>query len=208
MPGSEYYDEDKNGSPKNSYYMDYTAVKRTEKNLFDDGVEKWDKRFLELAQHVSKWSKDPSTKCGAIITNGKKVLGMGYNGFPAGTDDDASIYADRPRKLARVVHAELNAVYAALQSGHPTQGSTLYTWPPGMAPTCDRCAAHVIQAGVKRIVFCYEDNEFTRRWSPEEALKMYAEAGIDLVRYKWHTGYDFSGMGQPMSITRYQETRT
>lgn len=142
---------------------------------------KWDLRFLELAKHVSIWSKDPSTKCGAIIAKNKKVLGIGYNGFPAGTDDNPAIYADRPRKIARVVHAELNAVYAALKTGEELAGATLYTYPPGLAPTCDRCAAHVIQAGIRRIVFFKEDNEFTRRWSPEEALQLYKEAGVEIV---------------------------
>lgn len=143
--------------------------------------EKWDRRFLLLAMNVSTWSKDPSTKCGAIIAKNKKVLGIGYNGFPAGTDDDPAIYADRPRKIARVVHAELNAVYAALRTGEDLAGATLYTYPPGLAPTCDRCAAHVIQAGIGRIVFYKEDNEFTRRWSPEEALQLYKESKVEII---------------------------
>ncbi len=29
--------------------------------------DKWDRRFLELAKHISDWSKDPSTKVGCIV---------------------------------------------------------------------------------------------------------------------------------------------
>ena len=34
-------------------------------------TEKWDKRFLEIAHQVATWSKDPSTKVGAIIVGDK-----------------------------------------------------------------------------------------------------------------------------------------
>ena len=47
-----------------------------------DRQVKWDKRFLELSRHVSNWSKDPSTKVGAIITDGIKIVSMGFNGLP------------------------------------------------------------------------------------------------------------------------------
>ena len=53
----------------------------------------WDARFLELAHHESRWSKDPSTKVGAVIANDQhQVLSLGYNGFPRGVEDRASRY--------------------------------------------------------------------------------------------------------------------
>lgn len=45
-------------------------------------MNKWDKRFLELAAFIAEWSKDPSTKCGAVITDGKQIVSQGFNGFP------------------------------------------------------------------------------------------------------------------------------
>jgi dCMP deaminase len=50
--------------------------------------EKWDRRFLNLAAHISTWSKDPSTKVGAVLVNElQQVVGMGYNGFARGVVD-------------------------------------------------------------------------------------------------------------------------
>ena len=49
---------------------------------------KWDTRFLEMARTISKWSKDPKTKIGAVITNGKMFVSSGYNGFPHGITDN------------------------------------------------------------------------------------------------------------------------
>ncbi len=46
---------------------------------------KWDKRFLKLAREISTWSKDPSSKIGAVIVNDeRRILATGYNGFPRG----------------------------------------------------------------------------------------------------------------------------
>jgi deoxycytidylate deaminase len=50
----------------------------------------WDSRFLEMAVLVSKWSKDPSTKVGAVIAKGKFVVSLGFNGHPAGVADSAA----------------------------------------------------------------------------------------------------------------------
>ena len=50
-------------------------------------LPKWDRRWLELAQYISKWSKDPSTQVGAVIARENKLISLGYNGFPEGIDD-------------------------------------------------------------------------------------------------------------------------
>ena len=96
---------------------------------------KWDQRFIEMAQLVASWSKDPSTQAGAVITNGKSVVSLGFNGFPAGTDDSPEMYTNRERKYRRVIHAEKNAM--AFARCHLT-GCTIYVT---HAP-CSPCAAN------------------------------------------------------------------
>ena len=52
-------------------------------------MNKWDANFLTLANTVSMFSKDPSTKVGAVIVDDdKRVISIGYNGFPKGIKDD------------------------------------------------------------------------------------------------------------------------
>ena len=66
----------------------------------------WHQRFLALAAHVGSWSKDPSTKVGAVIVrNDRTIVSVGYNGFPRHCDDDPELYADRTKKYPRTVHA-------------------------------------------------------------------------------------------------------
>lgn len=147
-------------------------------------IEKWDKRFLQVAELVASWSKDPSTKCGAVIVRpDKSIVSTGFNGFPKGCRDDDEIYENRELKYARVVHAEQNAIIQANENLH---GYTMYTWPPGAGPSCDRCSAHIIQAGIKQVVYvCDEKAEMNSRWAEacRRGLDMYKEAQVSVVYY-------------------------
>ena len=137
---------------------------------------KWDSRYLELAKHISTWSKDPSTQIGSVaIGENGQVLSQGYNGFPRGVNDDPEILNDREQKLERVVHAEMNVIYNASFNGISLAGSTLYVY--GL-PCCHDCAKGVIQVGIKRIVMSKQHQ--TDRWkeSWEKSMKMFREAEV------------------------------
>ncbi len=140
--------------------------------------DKWDLRFLWMAGLVSEWSKDPSTKCGAVIVRpDKSIASTGFNGFPRGCDDSPEKYDNRELKYSRVIHAELNAI---IQAAEPLTGYTMYTYPPGFGPSCDRCSAHIIQSGIARVVHVLDESDFAARWkeSTDRGLEMYHEAGI------------------------------
>jgi dCMP deaminase len=86
----------------------------------------WDFRFLELAASISKWSKDPSTKVGAVIVSSdKKIVTLGYNGFPRNVRDDHRLET-REIKYDLIVHAEANAIIHARES---LWDCTIYTMP-------------------------------------------------------------------------------
>ena len=138
--------------------------------------KKWDLRYLELAKHISTWSKDPSTKIGAVaIAKNGQVLSQGYNGFPRGVDDDPKRLNDREQKLQRVVHAEMNVIYNASLHGVSLAGSTLYVY--GL-PCCSDCVKGVIQVGFKRVVMPKQVQ--TDRWkeSWNRARDMFRESGV------------------------------
>ena len=53
----------------------------------------WNQRYLQMAHGVASWSKDPSTKVGAVIIGAKgQVLSTGYNGFPRGIADTSDLF--------------------------------------------------------------------------------------------------------------------
>ena len=138
----------------------------------------WDLRFIELAKHISTWSKDPSTQTGAVIVRpDKTIASVGYNGFPRGTNDDPVLYADREKKYSRIVHCEMNAILSARE---PLQGYTLYTYP---FASCDRCAAHVIQAGIVSCVAPVIPDHLRERWakSLDMTEDLFEEAGVEMI---------------------------
>lgn len=130
-------------------------------------MDKWDKRFLELAETISTWSKDPSTKVGALIVRGKNnFISLGYNGFPSYMPDFEGDYIDRSYKLDHIIHAEENAI---LNAKGDLTNCTIYTYP--MMP-CHNCMIRIGQAGIKRVVSFVSDNP---RWQ-ESIVKSLSSA--------------------------------
>jgi dCMP deaminase len=119
-------------------------------------LDSWDERYLALAMQVSQWSKDPSSKMGAVIADVKgRVVASGYNGFPEHVHDCPEILNNKEKKYQMVVHAEANA---ALIAGAAAIGGTVYLY--GRRPICGPCAGILIQAGIKRAV------AIPLRWTP------------------------------------------
>jgi dCMP deaminase len=142
-------------------------------------VVKWDRRFLNLALEVASWSKDPSTKTGAVIVRpDRTIASLGYNGFPRGTNDEPELYSDREQKYSKIIHSEMNAVLAARE---PVLGYTIYC---SFLP-CDRCAVHLIQTGLKRVVAPTVPDHLRERWAAaqERTLGYFAEAKIPVTIY-------------------------
>ncbi|WP_177419881.1 deoxycytidylate deaminase [endosymbiont of Lamellibrachia barhami] len=140
---------------------------------------KWDTRFLGLAAHISGWSKDPSSQVGAVITDGNRIISLGYNGFAAGVEDTQSRLSDRECKLNLTIHAEENAMIFAKRD---LRGCTVYvTHPP-----CPRCASKLIQEEIGRVVFINPSEDFLSRWADDIELsrQMYREAVVEITGYE------------------------
>lgn len=140
----------------------------------------WDEYYMIIATTAARKSKDPSTKVGAVIVRpDNSVVATGYNGFPRGVADTPERLNDRNIKYSLVVHAEMNAILSARES---LSGYTLYTYP--FMP-CDRCFVHVIQAGIRKVVFPPATPEQLDRWGKafETVRALAREANIELVEY-------------------------
>lgn len=144
----------------------------------------WDLRFINLAKEYSSWSKDPSTKVGAIAVDPltKRVLSGGYNGFPRGIEDSEERLNNRDLKHSLVVHAEMNLIYNATRSGISLEGAHLYVW--GL-PICSECAKGIIQVGISKVILPPKNIQtpIKQQWieSWERSYNMFMEVGIDVV---------------------------
>ena len=134
-------------------------------------------RFLEMAMMVGLWSKDPSTQVGAVIVDDdRRVISLGYNGFPKGVADNQRLN-DRKEKYKMIVHAERNAILFANKS---VKDATIFTYP--FMP-CPICTGMIIQSGIRRVVSLQTDNP---RWQEDFKIsrKMLDEAEVDLIEYE------------------------
>ena len=138
----------------------------------------WDARFMALAEHVAGWSKDRSTRIGAVIVdpNSKVVLSTGWNGFPRGADDDVEKRHARPLKYSWSEHAERNAIYNAARLGVGLAGATIYV---PLFPCVD-CARAIIQCGISTLVTTKPDypDDGTWRSLVPVSVEMLSECGV------------------------------
>jgi dCMP deaminase len=149
--------------------------------------QKWDERFMQLASHFATWSKDPSTKVGAVIVDhDRRLVGTGYNGFPRGVGDEPERYVEKMVKYKLVVHAEANAIMNAVKS---VRDCTLYA----TKYPCSECAKLIIQMGISRIIapppasddsVWAEDSKFSTRMFREAVVSVYVwDGGKSVLSY-------------------------
>ena len=139
-------------------------------------VLNWDEYFMSLAHLSAGRRKDPSTQVGAVIVDSNnRVVGLGYNGFPRGCDDNKfpwereGEYLDT--KYAYVVHAELNAI---LNANKLIENCRLYV---SLFP-CNECSKAIIQSGIKEII--YESDKYKDLDQFKASKKMLEAAGVKL----------------------------
>lgn len=136
-------------------------------------------KYLEIANAISKLSKDKSTQVGAIVVSPSlEVRTMGYNGAPRGCAADEDVRGtDRPEKYFWMEHAERNAIYNAARMGVSLIGSTIVvTHPP-----CMDCARAIVQAGIKEVFWPKPEEEFAKRWIEHKyrVIRLFNECGVN-----------------------------
>ncbi|MCC4773864.1 cytidine/deoxycytidylate deaminase family protein [Vibrio cyclitrophicus] len=182
-------------SEENVYYEEVIL------KLYEEEIQskiKWRNRMIELAKHVSVWSRDKS-KVGAVLVSKKGGdITLGYNGFPFGVKDCPDRYDEKKQKLNIIVHAEVNAIIAA---GARAADGHLYV---AGKPICARCAGPIIQSGIKR-VFAEKPLQKGEYEPPTDknatdwheignlAITMLKEAGVECIFFtKTSDGYEYS----------------
>lgn len=136
-------------------------------------------KYMKLTQNIATiFSKDPSTKVGALFLSNKshRVLSMGYNGMPRGFDETITSRWCRPIKYMYVEHAERNAIYNACRSGVPLEDSTAFVT---LFP-CTDCIRAMIQSGVKMIVTLEITDDVSEQWREnfKYSMEIANECGI------------------------------
>ena len=143
----------------------------------------WDFRFIELARHISGWSKETGKCVGAVVVGpdrtgqDREIRATGFNGFPRGINDDIPERHDREsgQKHLWSCHAEINAICNAARIGTPLNDCTMYV----SCYPCVDCAKAIIQSGIVTLVSPAPDLTDSK-WGEQFKLAgvMLAEAGM------------------------------
>ncbi|HJZ41440.1 MAG TPA: dCMP deaminase family protein [Bacteroidales bacterium] len=129
--------------------------------------QQFDKRYLEMARIWAQNSYCKRRQVGALIVKEKMIISDGYNGTPAGFEN---ICEDENNKTKPyVLHAEANAITKVAKSNNSSEGATLYI----TTSPCMECAKLIIQAGIRRVVFCDS-------YHSKEGVELLQKAGIEV----------------------------
>ena len=108
---------------------------------------------MSIAFLSSMRSKDPNTQVGACIVNAdKRIVGIGYNGFPRGCSDEELPWAREAEnpldtKYPYVCHAEMNAILN--KNSADVKGCSIFV---ALFP-CNECAKLIVQSGISEVVY-------------------------------------------------------
>ena len=116
----------------------------------------------------------------AIVNDEKKIVGIGYNGFPKGCQDDDLPWSktdpDRSKtKYMYVCHAEMNAILN--KNSADVKGCVIYV---ALFP-CNECAKMIIQSGLKEVV--YFSDKHADKPETKASKAMFDMTGIKYRQY-------------------------
>ena len=145
------------------------------------------KLFTEWAMNIAEDSKVRSTclsrQVGAVIIKDKQIIATGYNGAPSGAIHCTDIgYCERKKRgipsgqgleICRAGHAEANAIDQCAKRGTSCIGATIYV----TTQPCVFCCIHIIQAGLKKVIFKGE-------YPTGLGLELLHESGVEFMKYE------------------------
>ena len=113
--------------------------------------QKWIDAYMDVAERFAQLSSAKRLKVGAVVVKDNRIISIGYNGTPAGWDNNCEHDLDGgdTKTKDEVIHAEANAISKLARSNDGGDGSYLFCT---HAP-CIECAKLIYGAGVKKVFY-------------------------------------------------------
>jgi len=117
---------------------------------------KFQQLYMDWAHRAAELSYARRLKVGAVVVKDDTVISYGYNGMPAGWDNNCEFeFTDPQTRItelltrAEVLHAESNAIAKLAKSNNSGLGADLFvTHSP-----CIQCAKLIYQSGIARVYY-------------------------------------------------------
>jgi dCMP deaminase len=141
--------------------------------------QKYINLYMDWAARAAELSHARRLHVGAVIVKDDTVISYGYNGMPAGWDNNCEeeyLHEDGGTTLKtrpEVLHAESNAVAKLARGNNSGRDADIFIT---HAPCLD-CAKLIYQSGIRRVWFgeAYRDNS---------GVEFLQRSGIEVVQYK------------------------
>jgi len=132
---------------------------------------------MDIARRTAKLSHARRLQVGAVIVKDDKIISIGYNGMPAGWDNDCEdqVYEQDGFHITlttkpEVLHAETNAIAKLARSNESGLDSDMFIT---HAPCLD-CAKLIYQSGIKRVFY-------SEAYRDDAGMQFLKKSGIDVT---------------------------
>jgi len=141
--------------------------------------EKFIDAYMDVAERFAKLSSARRLHVGAIVVKDDRIISIGYNGMPAGWDnncEDSIQHSDDTVTLKtkpEVLHAETNAIAKLAKSTESGLDATMFiTHSP-----CLDCAKLIFQSGINNVF--YRDS-----YRSEDGIQFLTKSGVTVTQIK------------------------
>ena len=142
--------------------------------------EKFIKLYMDWASRTAQLSHAKRLQVGAVIVKDDSVISYGYNGMPAGWDNDCEdqIYEEDGFHITlktkpEVLHAESNAIAKLAKSNNSGLGADLFvTHMP-----CLDCAKLIYQSGIRSVY--YSEN-----YRDDAGVRFLEKSGVEVKQIR------------------------
>ena len=146
---------------------------------------KFQKLYNNIAHEVAKMSHARRLQVGAVIVKDDRVISMGYNGMPAGWDNNCESEETEFNLVTKtrtgtgklttrpeVLHAESNAIAKLAKSSDSGSGADLFVT---HAP-CMECAKLIFQSGIGRVYYSQD-------YRDDSGVKFLKQSGVEVIKH-------------------------
>jgi dCMP deaminase len=138
--------------------------------------------YMDVAERFAQLSSAKRLQVGAIVVKDDRIISIGYNGMPAGWDNECEeevtthyvSYTDSQLVTKpEVLHAESNAI-AKLASSHESgkNATLLCTYAP-----CIDCAKLIYQSGIATVYY-------KKEYRSTQGLDFLNKSGVEVIHHR------------------------
>jgi len=135
---------------------------------------KFQKLYNNIAHEVAKMSHARRLQVGAVIVKDDRVISMGYNGMPAGWENNCELTQEDGTLKTRpeVLHAESNAIAKLAKSNDSGLDAELFVT---HAP-CMECSKLIFQSGIRRVYY-------SSNYRDDSGIKFLKQSGVEVIKH-------------------------